>query len=123
MKDSVKHFGALILTAIYCFAVSIAANVPLNTEFQNNLNSGQEHNFAPTSHNLLSHTVQSEFSVEIVGIDPAPDTYDNTHNDTSLYNSKESVLSAEFTQYNNYSVNFLIQQRKADLLFPYHFFW
>lgn len=123
MKDSVKHFGALILTAIYCFAVSIAANVPLNTEFQNSLNSGQEHNFAATSHNLLSHTVQSEFSVEIVGIDAAPDTYDNTHNDTSLYNSKESVLSAEFTQYNNYSVNFLIQQRKADLLFPYHFFW
>lgn|GEM_PF-1168571 len=123
MKDSVKHIGALILTAIYCYAVSIAASVPLNTEFHNSLNSQQGYNFTATSHNLLSHTVQSEFSVEIVGIDTTPDTYDNTHNDPTLSNSKESVLRAEYTQYNNYSVNFLIEQRKTDLLFPYHFFW
>lgn len=123
MKDRVKHIGALILTAIYCYAVSVVANVPLSSDFGNKLSTEQEHYFAVTSHNLISHTADPEFSVDNTNSFPSSDIQDFSDESHSLTGSIESQIDAEFNQYCNNSVNFLIQQRKTDLLFPFHFFW
>lgn len=118
-----KHFGALILTAIYCYAVSVVANVPLSSDFENNLSTEQEHYLAVTSHNLISHTADAEFSIENTTSFPGSDIRDFSDEYHSLIGSTESLFDAEFYQYCNNSVNYLIQQRKTDLLFPFHFFW
>ena len=57
MKNSFRIFSICILLAIYCFAISIANNLPYNAFIENQTNK-QTHYFSSQSSNLFYHTEQ-----------------------------------------------------------------
>jgi hypothetical protein len=112
----------VILTAIYCFAIG-AVNNPLSHSDFSNSTSYQEKAISDFSANLLYPTSQSESSVNNYNNLPAPSFKNSNNRLSAISNTSEQLFETAFSQYTNISRNFLIHNRKTDILFPFHYFW
>ncbi len=123
MKNSVRIIGVTILTAIYCFAVTAVANPPIISDYENQQTTEQEQYLTVISNSLFCHTSQSENSVNSFNNFPLPNFKNLFDKHCSITKSIEQLFESEFAQYDNFSINFLIQYRKSDIIFPFHYFW
>jgi hypothetical protein len=123
MKNSIRIIGVIILTAIYCFVVSTVTNTPISSDYENHQTTEKEQYRAIISNNLFCHTLEVESlsnSFEYFPV-PNPKNLFNKHWSTTKF--IEQLFESEFTQYYNFSINFLIKYRKSDIIFPFHYFW
>jgi hypothetical protein len=123
MKKLVKLFNILLVTALYCFAISSATNVTVKPIFKN-----------------TKSTEQFQF----VSADTAISFLANAENDTivknnnslqrsnfknpsfSIWNSArvfQQLLQTKFAQYTLFFKNILVLSQKFDLVYPFHYFW
>jgi len=122
VKDSFKTIGVIITIAIYCFAVSVVEGVPIPSEIDSQT-TGQEQYFSSASVHLSYHTSQSASSVNYFSNCTAPG-FKNLFNEFSVLSTLTNhLLETKFTQYTCLSINFLIQQQKTHIIFPFHYFW
>lgn len=63
MKNNYKSFSVLVLTAFYCFAISIAAKSSTHYVFHSNVSNSHEHYFSNVSTKLFNHTLETESSI------------------------------------------------------------
>lgn len=120
MGNRSRTLGILTLTAIYCFAICMVTKSFAHADFQNNLTTSQEQYF---STKLFCHTSPSENSVKSDNSLAAHD-YKNPFN--SLWATAKTIeqfFETLFSQYTTFSINLLIEQRKTEILFPFHTFW
>ncbi len=121
MKSNFRIFGVTIFVTIYCFALSVTGNsaITLNNEKlpERALSSVVDAN------DLFWHTTPSE---NLVNFSPSS-SFPEVENlgDAHIFLTKEVVdlEGAIFRQYNKVSVNFLVNHRKKDLIYPSHYFW
>lgn len=123
MKNGVRVLGVSILTAIYCFAVSVVANLPISSDYGNHHTTKQEQYLAIISNSLFCHTAQLENSVNGFNNFPVPNFKNLFDKHWSITQSIEQLFESAFTQYFNFSINVLIRHRKSGIIFPFHFFW
>ncbi|UZR97105.1 hypothetical protein [Chondrinema litorale] len=123
MKEKFRIFSAITLTTIYCFAVGAVAYSPVNSDFNEN-NKGEHAKYAASvSSKLAYHTSQVENSVDTFFEFSTP-TFKKTFDELWLIaNSVAHLFEAEFIQYEKFSLGFLINYRKTDIIFPFHYFW
>jgi len=109
---------------IYCFAISIVSK-PLNhSDFRNDSSSSQEKYFSDFSTKFFCDTSQSENSVNNYNNLPSFLGFKSPFNELSIIiKITEQLLETAFYQYTNISINFLIEHRKTDIIFPFHYFW
>jgi len=123
MKNNFRFVSIVFLTAIYCFAIGVVTKKLTYSDFYDNSATSQEKIFSDTSTIFFCHTNQSESLV-------------NNYNNLFSLNFKnsfssiwviskitEKIFETAFSQYTNISRNFLIQHRKTDIIFPFHYFW
>jgi len=122
MKHSVRILGA-ILTIIYCFAVRTVPNSPASSDYGNHQTAEQEQYLGAISNSLFCHTSQSESSGNNFNNSHFPNFKNLFDKLSAITKPGEQFLKAEFTQYFNFSIIFLIQHQKRDIIFPFHFFW
>ncbi|MCB9360920.1 MAG: hypothetical protein H6587_05850 [Flavobacteriales bacterium] len=122
MKNSFRIFSICILLAIYCFAISIANNLPYNAFIENQTNK-QTHYFSSQSSNLFYHTEQQlEPSLNDYEGLYFPD-FENANTRCLIINASVQLFKTELLQYYNFSKLFLIKYRKTDIIFPFQYFW
>jgi capsule polysaccharide modification protein KpsS len=123
VKATFRILGVIFLAAIYCFAIAVVPKTVLYSGFQGSLNAEKEGYFTAVSTTLYSHTAPSESKVNHVNNLPAP-SFKNPFDELwTNVKASERLLVSGFSQYINFSTNFLILYRKADVIFPFHYFW
>ncbi len=84
---------------------------------------GQELYLADTSKSLFYHTSSSKNTGGSFNNYSGPG-YKNLFDQLwSVTHNSEQLFKAVFTQYCNFAIGLLVQYRKSDLIFPFHYFW
>lgn len=123
MKRTGRILSVMLLTAIYCFAMSVVTKSIAQDEIQHAQSSEKEECYSASLSNPFIHTSQVESLVKSVH-DSSVRSFKIKFTGLSLISRITEQLSlTEFSQYINSSRNFLIQHRKADMIFPFHYFW
>jgi len=122
MKNRVKILNVVLLTAIYCFAISVVKPYSYADAQGNSTNSGEQY-FSVLKTELFCHTSQSESSVNILNNLPSS-CFKNPFNGIwAISKISEQLFGSTFAQYTTVSRSLLIHHRKTDMIFPFHYFW
>jgi len=112
-----------VLSAIYCFAIITATKSLESTSDQDFSSSTKEKVFSGFTTKLIAQSPQSE--TVVTNINQLPDL--NLKNPFTgfgiLVKETGELIETTFSQYTNLSRNFLVQYRKKDTIFPFHYFW
>ncbi len=120
MKNNVRIAGILSLTLIYCFAICMMTNSLAHSDFYGKSASSQEQNFSTT---LFCQTTQAENTVNNDNNLPGPGFKSPNGNQGLLTKTIEQIFERTYAHYTDISINFLIELRKTDFLFPFHYFY
>jgi len=123
VKYNIKILSVVLLTAIYCFAIGVVTNSLTYSDFKSNSTTTQEQYFSDFSTKLFCHTTLTESSVNNYNNLPASSSKNPFNGLLAVTKTTEQLFETAFTQYTNISRNFLIQHRKTDIIFPFHYFW
>lgn len=124
MKNTSRILGATFLIILYCFVLGFVADSTIDYSIESSKNTDKEKYFSSISTNLL--VFDSPKSTNLVN---SITTFSVVILKNSFYElwvinkATEQLLETEFSQYSNFSINFLIQHRKKDMIFPFHYFW
>ncbi|WP_194767441.1 hypothetical protein [Tamlana sp. I1] len=120
MKNSIRIWNVILLTAIYCFTIGLAAKSIVPSNNSSSRTTIQEKHFSTT---LFCDTSQFEYSINEVNNLPTAD-FDKLFK-VFFVGTKitEQFLKTAYSQYVILSRNLLIKHRKSDVIFPFHYFW
>jgi hypothetical protein len=123
VKNNIRILSVIALTAIYCFAIGCITN---------SLGLG----ICNSTQVPVQDTALSELTANFYNHIPQPDNSLQTANSMGLSCSKEIQLgygivakaielevAIKFTQNTYLLYSYLINYRKSDKLFPFHYFW
>jgi hypothetical protein len=123
VKNNIRILSVVLLIAIYCFAMGVVTKPLTHSIFHSNTTTSQEQYFSDFSTKLFCHTSPSESLVNNYINQPVP-SFKNPFNGLwAIAKTTEQLFETAFSQYTNISRNFLIQHRKTDIIFPFHYFW
>ncbi len=123
LNKLLKSLLAILLVTLFYFVTS-----------QNSISSSQHDTKSTSSHqveNYLSfsahhpfcQTPQTEDFTESISCFSSTKSQEYCKIFHALYASKEHIKKSEYSHYFNTSRILLIQYRKSDLIFPFHYFW
>jgi hypothetical protein len=123
VNNSIRILGVVFLTAIYSFAIGVVTKSLAHSDFNINSTTSQEQCFSEFSIKFFCHTSKFESSVNNY-INQTVPCFKNPFNGLwAIAKTTEQLFEIAFSQYTNISRNFLIEYRKSDIIFPFHYFW
>jgi hypothetical protein len=122
VKNILKFCGIIALTAIYGIALSVS-NIEY-TEFRLADKPATEKGFfSPVVNGLFSHTNPAESIGGHSTYFSSPAQKSSYHGYWQLTKQAYRLFNAFFLQYKNSINTFPEKSRKADGIFPFHYFW
>lgn len=123
MNRILRISGLMLLAVVYCYAMSIATQSLVNLNISNNADTEKETYFEVVSTSFSLHTSQTESSAN-VSISSIWQGFKQLFPFTSAtLQSIELFIDAQFSQYNAIAERIPVHYRKADMLFPFQYFW
>jgi len=123
VKSKIRILGVVLLTVIYCFAIGVTVTTPISSNSQIYSTTSQEEYGIDFSTKLFYHISQSEISVENYSNQPTLN-FKNPFNTLWVHaETTEQLFESVIAQYISIAKNLLINYRKSDLIFPFHYFW
>ncbi len=122
VKNIFKYLFVSIIIALYGYATtSIVSSPVIYKSYSNNANE-QEQRFICISTNLVSQARQSE---ENIGLNKLPVSGFKKADILAWVDDKVSghLINAAYSQYFFYSWVLLVQIKKTELIYPFHYFW
>ena len=123
MSNIVRHLITSIILASYCYAIALSGIVPQNPYFTGGSTSGKDSYYQAVATNLCcqarrSESSGNEYSFTIYSFPGHPS------DEFKLYNKANNLLIRnEYSQYALIWENFPIKYRKANIFFPFNYFW
>ncbi len=120
MRKIRDFFNVIFLSAVYCYALgslSFSHVKPISD------NTEKGAHFTSVSTDLFSGIVHSErnFSPSRNYSDPSFKTH--LGGPWTLEKNQKAAFISQYSQYVSFSKNLRIRHRKADIIFPFHYFW
>ncbi|AWV97283.1 hypothetical protein [Arcticibacterium luteifluviistationis] len=120
MKRIGKSLGVLLFVTIYCFAIGRVSTSNVSYASQN---SEKGTHITSVSTDLFSGFVSSQRNIS-----SSPNVHNSNFKDNFsgpgiLEKKHTAVFISKYTQYVSSAKNLLIHHRKADIIFPFHYFW
>ncbi len=123
MKNAYKFSVVIVIAVLYYFSTYILTVSPIVVNIQNEQGSEKgeliEHMFDNVVSNFLMSDNTNNFSQVVASSLKKNQSVTNF----SLNEVIDNSIQSEFLQYIYFSRNFLINFRKADLIFPFNYFW
>lgn len=123
MKKSGGILTVILLTAIYCFAIGFTSISYASAEIHHIQNNDQEDHFSEISKSFIGQISQSESSIQFLNNFPKRLFKISFIEISTSLETTERLIESKFSQYNGFSRNILMRFRKADTIFPFHYFW
>jgi len=112
----------MFLIAVYCLAISAVNYVPLSPN-ASACKSNQKEYFSNVKADLHYHASPSESTVKAQANATTPGFNPIFTGPWLSVRASELLFESECSQYKFLSSGFLVRIRKADLIFPFHYFW
>jgi len=122
-KPTFRFWVGILLVAIYSVAVGISTLAVAHADAPFSSTADHDAFVAGDPHALLSHAPLTERTVSSFGGFSLPGFDKVIDHFWVVTDLAERIFHASFAQYHRFSVSLLILHRKADLLFPFHYFW
>ena len=123
MKKLFRILGIILLTALYFAAISFDGHISQNKDFTNKSAPEKGKTDSTVSVKQFINSSQAESLANPYSYTP-PITFKNSFNEfLAIVKTTEQFFANEFVQYISISKNFRIKYRKANIIFPFHYFW
>lgn len=122
MKKQLKFFGIAVFVALYCFVIGVNSN-SLKSTIKFTQQTAQENYFSVSSAGIIFHTPQTENTVNTVNKLPVFSGRNPLTGLWAMVKVTEQLLQNQFSHYGFFLKNFPIKFQKADIIYPFHFFW
>lgn len=123
MKKSFRIASVIFLAAAW-FIVSGTASISHGgSDFRDDPASTQAYGIQDLSAKIFFNTSQAESLLDSFNNLPVPSLKDPFNEPGSVNIAIEQIFEVGFAQYIRHSINFLVHHRKADIIFPFHYFW
>ena len=123
MKNHIKILSVIGLTAIYCIAIGAVNTSLIHSDISFNKSSSQEKVISYLSEKFFLHTSHSESSIKDYNNLPAPNFKNQFSGIWAILKANEQLFGSEFSRYTIFTRTILINHRKSDIIFPFHYFW
>lgn len=123
MKKRIKIFGVYLLAIIYCLAVVFVSQSQVQISHFSKPSLSNEKSFSDISSKLFSHTPLSDKSLNNKYNLPVPSSYHNFGDYWGMIHQMGGLFDTRYKQYLSFSKNILVNLRKVQFLFPFHYFW
>ena len=123
MKSNFRFLGSLFLIATYCFALIVFSKYEQTIEVEQLNSSKKEQKFTNFSNSQFLHDAHSSFVVHGLIACKSLDSFGGNFDFSILKIVTQQLIKSQFYQIENSSISFLIQNKKATFLYPFHFFW
>ncbi|HEY9168662.1 MAG TPA: hypothetical protein VIN72_04180 [Lutibacter sp.] len=123
MKKLYKIIGITAIAVLYCFTISNAIAISQNSGFSSKSTIEKDDKDLSVSIKQLSNAAQAE-SIGNDFSNILPTIIKDSKNEFSgILKIRELFFANEFSQYIFTARNFLIKYGKANIIFPFHYFW
>ena len=122
MKSVKQLFGLFMLTAIYCCAIGMGLNPDRTITAESSSHHSQKESVTAVNAKLYCHTSESETTIEAPS-NSTPNPIEGSGKLLGTKKASERIFESTLAQYTRFSQNLLISKRKADIIFPFHYFW
>lgn len=123
MKGRIRYISLVLLTAVYCYAISVVSGSFSYSDFPNHTPSLPEQIISDLSEGLLCHTLQTKTSVTNINYFPVPDFKNSLTGFWAIIKTSQQLLNIRFSRRITFWIDFLINHRKSDIIFPFHYFF
>ncbi|MDD3722622.1 MAG: hypothetical protein PHW92_09055 [Lutibacter sp.] len=123
VKNLFRIIGITVLTALFCTTISLAGSIFQNSSCSVKSTVEKAKDDLSVSIKLLNNTSQAESLGGTYSIAPPINYKDSNNEFSSIAKIRELFFANEFAQYIIIARNFLIKYRKANIIFPFHYFW
>ena len=123
MKKRIKVFSVYILAIIYCMAVVLVTQSQVQKSHYSKPSLSNEKSFSDISSKLFSHTPLSDKSLNNKYNLPVPSSHNNFGDYWGMIHQMGGLFDTRYKQYQSFSKNILVNLRKIQFLFPFHYFW
>lgn len=123
MKKTIRIFSTVLLAALYLWATSFVFAPAEQAEKQDTPATGSQVCFSVSTLNFYNPQIQPEKVTANVNSFPAPAFKKNIQSAFGILKASGQIFQNSFIQYIRLSFTFAIEYRKADQLFPFHYFW
>jgi len=118
-----RFFSVLLLIGLYAFASGVSARSHPPLIFNSEASNAYQSSLSPIQPTIYYHTAQVDISGKTVNTLPIKDFKNQLEALVACSNVFEFLTESENTQYTKFAINLLINYRKTDLIFPFHYFW
>ncbi|MDC7217573.1 MAG: hypothetical protein PQJ28_00975 [Spirochaetales bacterium] len=126
VKDKIRNISAILLFAFYCMGVIIASYSSFSTlenQYSSDVNTKNQTCFSNITTNFYYAATRTERLTQDSHHGPVVDLKDWGNTPFGIIHADEILFKSKFSQYTRRAISFLIRYRKADILFPFHYFW
>jgi hypothetical protein len=123
VKEKVRIAGSIILAAYYCLAIGVVAMPHAYSDVHKLSASSQEIFRAELPEYLFCHTSQTESSLKNVNAFPIQTLLYSSDGFLMPGRAAEQLADNTFSQYIHKTQGLIVNGRKSDLIFPFHYFW
>lgn len=123
MKQKIKVFSVYLLAIIYCLAVVFVTRSQVQISRYSKPSLSHEKSFSDISSKLFSHTPLSDKSLHNKYNLPVPTSHNNFGDYWGMIHRIGGLFNTRYKQYLTFSKTILVNLRKIQFLFPFHYFW
>lgn len=123
MRKRIKNFSVYVLAIIYCLAVVLVTQSQVQNSHYSKPSLSNEKSFSDISSKLFSHTPLYDKSLNNKYNLPVPSSHNNFGDYWGMIHLMGGLFDTRYKQYQSFSKNILVNLRKIQFLFPFHYFW
>ncbi len=123
MRKRIKIFSVYILAIIYCMAVVLVTQSQVQISHYSKPSLSNEKSFSDISSKLFSHTPLSDKSLNNKYNLSVPTYFNHFGDYWGMIHLMGGLFDTRYKQYLSFSKNILVNLRKVQFLFPFHYFW
>jgi hypothetical protein len=123
VKNLIRNLGIVLLTVLYCVAISLVFDISHNSGFSVKTTSEKANKDLSVSIKQFSNTAEAESLVNPFSNTLPTSLKDTNKGFSAIVKIRELFLANEFSQYIFSARNFIIKYGKVNIIFPFHYFW
>jgi hypothetical protein len=123
VKKRIKVFSVYSLAIIYCLAVLLVTQSQVQKSHYTKRSLSNDKSFSDISSKLFSHTPLSDKSINNKYSPSAPTYFNQFEDYWGMIYLMGGLFDTRYKQYQTFSKTILVNLRKINFLFPFHYFW